>query len=270
MTDTPRIGAITALLARVFASDRRCVWVLLGLSLILVRFYFASGDISWSGDGSLHPTYAALAAAILRDGDWPMWTFSLSAGSPFLAYAAGADHGASATVPVRRPAATAVLLDRTVAPARTKGQQHLVWRHGAGRSDLCPSPVCCLGDIVRLTLRWCPSCPVAAVSTRLAAHEFCCCPHRSGSVAGRVSVVTDVAGAGQHESGPWHPPVLLSFQYITLAKFAVLPPGLGQATLQEWRVDVPTRVGLSWGDAVLEWGRRTRAVPALRSLNWSH
>ena len=52
MTDTPRIGAITALLARVFASDRRCVWVLLGLSLILVRFYVASGDISWSGDGS--------------------------------------------------------------------------------------------------------------------------------------------------------------------------------------------------------------------------
>lgn len=86
MADAARTGAITALLRRVFTSDQRCAWVLAGLSLLLVRFYFASGDISWSGDGSLHLTYAALAAAIFRDGSWPLWTFSLASGSPFLQF----------------------------------------------------------------------------------------------------------------------------------------------------------------------------------------
>lgn len=65
---------------------------------------------------------------------------------------------------------------------------------------------------------------------------------------------------------------LLAFQYVTLAKFAVLPPGFGLVTLQEWTVDVPAIVGLSWADAalplcivgvgiglaVLEWGRPSR------------
>ena len=55
-------------------------------SVVLVRFYFARGGVSWAGDGSLHLTYAALAARAIADGDLPIWTNYFAAGSPFLQF----------------------------------------------------------------------------------------------------------------------------------------------------------------------------------------
>jgi hypothetical protein len=79
-------GPVTALLGRVFATDTRCIWVLMAGSVVLVRFYFARGGVSWAGDGSLHLTYAALAARAIADGDLPIWTNYFAAGSPFLQF----------------------------------------------------------------------------------------------------------------------------------------------------------------------------------------
>ena len=79
-------GPVTSLLGRVFATDSRCIWVLMAGSVVLVRFYFARGGVSWAGDGSLHLTYAALAARAIADGDLPIWTNYFAAGSPFLQF----------------------------------------------------------------------------------------------------------------------------------------------------------------------------------------
>ena len=45
--------------------------------------------------------------------------------------------------------------------------------------------------------------------------------------------------------------LLFAFQYFTLEKFAVIPPGTGLATPQEWVHFVGGRVGLSWYDAFI-------------------
>ncbi|MDA0335170.1 MAG: hypothetical protein O2782_08410 [bacterium] len=82
----PRPGPVTALLGRIFATDRRCLWVLAACSFVLVRFYFARGGVSWAGDGSLHLTYAALAAQSIAAGQLPIWTNYFAAGSPFLQF----------------------------------------------------------------------------------------------------------------------------------------------------------------------------------------
>jgi len=56
------------------------------VSLVLVRFYFARGGVSWAGDGSLHLTYAALAARTIAAGEFPVWTYAFASGSPFLQF----------------------------------------------------------------------------------------------------------------------------------------------------------------------------------------
>jgi hypothetical protein len=82
----PRPGPLTALLGRIFSTDTRCIWVLAACSTVLVRFYFARGGVSWAGDGSLHMTYAALAARAIAAGELPIWTNYFAAGSPFLQF----------------------------------------------------------------------------------------------------------------------------------------------------------------------------------------
>lgn len=45
--------------------------------------------------------------------------------------------------------------------------------------------------------------------------------------------------------------LLVAFQYSTLEKFAVVPPGTGLATLHEWIEYAQGRIALTWRDAVL-------------------
>ena len=45
--------------------------------------------------------------------------------------------------------------------------------------------------------------------------------------------------------------LLIAFQYSTLEKFTVVPPGTGLATLQEWIAYAQGRIGLTWRDAIL-------------------
>jgi hypothetical protein len=45
--------------------------------------------------------------------------------------------------------------------------------------------------------------------------------------------------------------LLFAFQYVTLEKFASIPPGTGLATIQEWVAFASGRIALSWPDALL-------------------
>ena len=79
-------GPITLFLTSIFSSEKKTVWLLVVSSLILVRFYFARGGLSWAGDGSFHLVYASIAARSLAHGDLPIWTNFFSSGSPYLQF----------------------------------------------------------------------------------------------------------------------------------------------------------------------------------------
>jgi hypothetical protein len=79
-------GPITLFLTSIFSSEKKTVWLLVVSSLILVRFYFARGGLSWAGDGSFHLVYASIAARSLEHGDVPIWTNFFSSGSPYLQF----------------------------------------------------------------------------------------------------------------------------------------------------------------------------------------
>lgn len=79
-------GRLSLLLRWVFVTDRRTVWALVGVSVVCVRFYFASGVLNWAGDGSSHMCYAWLASESFAQGDIPIWTNYLGGGSPYLQF----------------------------------------------------------------------------------------------------------------------------------------------------------------------------------------
>lgn len=75
---------LTDFLKDVFASERKPVYLLLGCSLICVRFYFAPGAMHWGADASHHIAQSYLAARTIADGQWPIYTFFMGNGSPYL------------------------------------------------------------------------------------------------------------------------------------------------------------------------------------------
>ena len=77
---------LTLFLDQVLQTDRRAVWVLGLTSVVLVRFYFARGDVNWAGDGSSHMCYAWLASKAFAQGEIPIWTNYLGTGSPYLQF----------------------------------------------------------------------------------------------------------------------------------------------------------------------------------------
>ena len=79
-----RERVLTDFLKDVFASERKPVYLLLGCSLLCVRYYFASGEMHWGADASHHIAQSYLAARTIADGQWPIWTFFMGNGSPYL------------------------------------------------------------------------------------------------------------------------------------------------------------------------------------------
>jgi hypothetical protein len=81
-----RRQGLTHLLNAVFSSERRTLVGLALTSLVLVRYYFARGDLSWVADTSAHTAYAWITAQSFAQGEIPIWTNYLGAGSPFLQF----------------------------------------------------------------------------------------------------------------------------------------------------------------------------------------
>ncbi len=52
-------------------------------SLVAVRFYFSVGDSSWVADTSAHTAYAFIASHSFKNGELPIWSNFICAGSPF-------------------------------------------------------------------------------------------------------------------------------------------------------------------------------------------
>lgn len=77
---------LTQTMRWVFAFERRTIVALLLLSLVCVRYYFATGVLNWAGDGSSHICYAWLASHSFSNGEIPIWTNFLGAGSPYLQF----------------------------------------------------------------------------------------------------------------------------------------------------------------------------------------
>lgn len=77
---------VSLLLAQAFCSDRSTWFLLVISTLVLTRYYFATGEIAWAGDASAHLAYAAAAARSIASGEWPIWSNFIGVGSPYLQY----------------------------------------------------------------------------------------------------------------------------------------------------------------------------------------
>ena len=75
---------LTDFLQNVFSSERKTLYLLLGCSLVCVRFYFAPGGMHWSADASHHIAQSYLVARAIADGELPIWTFLMGNGSPYM------------------------------------------------------------------------------------------------------------------------------------------------------------------------------------------
>ena len=76
-------GSLSELTAWCLATERRAVITLLCLATVSVRFYFATGEISWAADSTPHRSYAWVASQAIAEGELPIWTNYFGAGSPF-------------------------------------------------------------------------------------------------------------------------------------------------------------------------------------------
>ena len=77
---------LTILLRQCLSTEGRTLTLLLLAGLVLVRYYFARGQLSWSGDAAPHTAYAALTALNFADGQFPIWTYAYANGTPFLQF----------------------------------------------------------------------------------------------------------------------------------------------------------------------------------------
>ena len=75
---------LTDFLQNVFSSERKTLFLLLGCSLVCVRFYFAPGGMHWAADAAPHIARAYLASRAIADGELPIWTFLMGNGSPYM------------------------------------------------------------------------------------------------------------------------------------------------------------------------------------------
>lgn len=78
-----RRDSLGRLVEILLSNERRALWSMLFVNLVFVRYYFAFGQMSWAGDSSEHLAYAVVASKSLASGEWPIWTNSFSAGSPY-------------------------------------------------------------------------------------------------------------------------------------------------------------------------------------------
>lgn len=81
-----RGGGLTALLRRVFASEGWTIGLLAAGGLVAVRYYLGSGDFPWGGDQPQHICFAHMASRSISEGELPIWTNYLGAGTPYLQF----------------------------------------------------------------------------------------------------------------------------------------------------------------------------------------
>ena len=81
-----RGNALTHFLGYVFGDERRTRLFLVLSCLLLVRYYFAAGELSWRGDASAHIAYADIAAHSVAQFELPIWTNFLGGGTPYLQF----------------------------------------------------------------------------------------------------------------------------------------------------------------------------------------
>ncbi len=77
---------ISLFLAHFLTSDLRAAILLSISSLVITRFYFAPGMLSWAGDAPQHIVYSDITSRIMADGQWPIWTNWYGTGSPYLQF----------------------------------------------------------------------------------------------------------------------------------------------------------------------------------------
>jgi hypothetical protein len=78
-----RGGRISLFLGYIFASSKRSALFFTASSFVLVRYYFAPGEMSWAGDAPQHLSYSFITQQAFSAGEWPIWTNALGAGSPY-------------------------------------------------------------------------------------------------------------------------------------------------------------------------------------------
>jgi len=73
---------LTQFLVPIFASETKTLLLFLCTSFVLVRFYFARGNLNWAADASIHISLSYLASLSFSQGEWPIWTNLMGAGTP--------------------------------------------------------------------------------------------------------------------------------------------------------------------------------------------
>jgi hypothetical protein len=81
-----RQGALTELMMYVLRGEKRAIVFFLLSSIVFVRYYLAPGKPNWAADGSIHIIHALLTAKAFAQGEWPIYTFKIGAGSPYLLF----------------------------------------------------------------------------------------------------------------------------------------------------------------------------------------
>ena len=81
-----RGGCLTALLRRVFTSEGWTIGLLAAAAFAAVRYYLGTGDFPWGGDQPQHICFAQMASRSISEGELPIWTNYLGAGTPYLQF----------------------------------------------------------------------------------------------------------------------------------------------------------------------------------------
>ena len=81
-----RGGCLSGPLRRVFKSEGRTIALLAAGSFAAVRYYFGSGEFSWGADQPIHICFAHMASLSISEGELPIWTNYLGAGTPYLQF----------------------------------------------------------------------------------------------------------------------------------------------------------------------------------------
>ncbi len=79
-------GALTDLVAHILHDDKRALLFFMLSSFVLLRYYLAPGKPNWAADGSIHIVHGLLTAKALALGEWPIYTFQIGSGSPYLLF----------------------------------------------------------------------------------------------------------------------------------------------------------------------------------------
>ena len=81
-----RGGCFSALLRAAFTSEFRTITLLTICGIVAVRFYLGSGEFPWGGDQQQHICFAHMASRSISEGELPIWTNYLGAGTPYLQF----------------------------------------------------------------------------------------------------------------------------------------------------------------------------------------